>query len=172
MKTRYGWVLVLALVAVPVFGADEMRSLDWWIGEWGGEAAIRMGPGEPQQVLQTERVQSKLGGKVLVVEGLGRRKGADGAAGDIVHDALAVVTYDDKSKSYKLDAWTARDGHVAAWLEVGEKQSARWGFDTPQGGKIRYNISLTGQGEWHETGEFSRNGTDWMPFFEMTLKKR
>ena len=169
MKLRW---MVLFLVALPVFAADEMRKLDWWLGEWSGPASIQMGPGKPQQVLQTERVQSKLGGRVLLVEGLGKRKMDDGSAGEVVHDALAVVSYDEKAGKYVFDAWTARDGHVDAWLEVGEKQTATWGFDTPQGGRIRYSIRLTEAGEWNEIGEFSRDGNQWMKFFEMTLKKR
>lgn len=172
MKSRFGWILIVVLLAMPAFGADEMRALDWWLGEWSGEASFQMGPGQPQQVLQTERVQSKLGGKVLVVEGLGRRKLEDGGVGDVVHDAFGVVSFDEKSKKYQLDAWTAREGHVTAWLEVGEKSTARWGFDTPQGGKIRYSIDLTSKGEWHEVGEFSRDGAEWRRFFEMTLQKK
>jgi hypothetical protein len=169
MKLRW---LVLLVVALPAFAADEMRKLDWWLGEWSGPASIQMGPGKPQQVLQTERVQSKLGGRVILVEGLGKRRMEDGSAGEVAHEALAVVSYDEKTKKYVFDAWTARDGHVDAWLEVGEKQSATWGFDTPQGGKIRYSIRLTEAGEWNEIGEFSRDGNQWMKFFEMTLAKK
>lgn len=169
MKLRW---LILFVVALPVFGADEMRKLDWWLGEWSGPASIQMGPGKPQQVLQSERVQSKLGGRVIVVEGLGKRMMEDGSAGEVVHDALAVISYDEKAKQYVFDAWTARDGHVRAWLEAGEKQTAKWGFETPQGAKIRYSIQLTEAGEWSEIGEFSRDGTQWLKFFEMTLKKK
>jgi len=159
-------LLVILFLAVPVFAADEMKKLDWWVGEWSGNASIRMGPGEPQQVQQVERVQSKLGGRVLLIEGLG--KSGDKA----VHEALGVVSYDEKTKSYTFDAWTARDGHADAWITVGDDHTAKWGFDTPTGGKIRYAVKLTEAGEWNEIGEFSRDGTAWSKFFEMTLKKK
>jgi len=165
-------LFVVLFIAMPLFAADEMRKLDWWVGEWSGTASVRMGPGKPQQVVQSERVQSKLGGRVLLVEGLGKRRLEDGSAGEVVHDALAVVSYNEKTKKYEFDAWTAREGNVDAWLEVGEKNTATWGFDTPQGAKIRYTIRLTEKGEWHEVGEFSRDGNQWMKFFEMTLTRK
>lgn len=157
---------MILMLALPVFGADEMRKLDWLVGEWTGEAATQMGPGKREKAAMTERVQSKLGGRVLLIEGLGK-----GPAGEIVHDALAVASWDDATKKYRFDAWTARHGYVEAWLEVGEN-NARWGFDTPQGGKVRYTIARTENGQWRETGDFSRDGKQWMPFFEMTLTKK
>ena len=168
MKVR---IAILFLIALPLYAADEMRKLDWWIGEWKGEASVQMGPGKTEHALQTERVQSRAGGRVLVIEGLGKRKLEDGTAGDVVHDAFAVVSFNEKTKSYDFDAWTVRDGHVDAWLEPGDDHTAKWGFDTPQGGKIRFTIRLTDAGEWHEVGEFSRDGNQWTKFFEMTLRK-
>ncbi len=168
MKSR---IAILFLIALPLYAADEMRKLDWWIGEWKGEASITMGPGKTEHALQTERVQARAGGRVLMIEGLGKRKLEDGTAGDVVHDAFAVVSWNEKTKSYDFDAWTARDGHVKAWLEAGDDHSAKWGFDTPQGGKIRYTIRLTDAGEWHEVGEFFRGGDQWIKFFDMTLAK-
>jgi len=164
-------VLGLTLAFAPaLFAADEMRKLDFLLGDWKGEASIQMGPGKPQPALQTERVQSKLGGKALLVEGLGKRKLEDGTAGEVVHEALALLSWDEATKKYRFDAWTERAGYVEAWLEVADNKAV-WGFDTPQGGKIRYTIALNEKGQWHEAGEFSRDGTSWLPFFEMTLTK-
>lgn len=168
MKSR---IAILFLIALPLYAADEMRKLDWWIGEWKGEASIQMGPGKSTTALQTERVQSRAGGRVLFIEGLGKRKLEDGTAGEVVHDAFAVVSFDEKTKSYRFDAWTAREGYVDAWVEPGDDHSVKWGFDTPQGGKIRYTSRLDDAGEWHEIGEFSRDGKQWMKFFEMKLTK-
>lgn len=159
-------LLVVLFLAVPVFAADEMRKLDWWIGEWSGPASIQMGPGQPQQVQQTEKIQSKLGGRALLVEGLGRQ------GDEVVHQALGVVSYNERTKKYEFDAWTAREGHTDAWFEVGEKDSATWGFDTPSGAKIRYTLRRTEAGAWHEVGELSRDGKEWRKFFEMTLTKK
>jgi hypothetical protein len=121
-------------------------------------------------VLQAEHVAWKLGGKVLVIDGLGHRKNADGTAGEVVHEALGVISWDAQKKAYRFDAWTARDGYVAAWMNVADR-AATWGFDTPSGGKIRYTITPGAKGEWHETGEFSADGKAYVKFFEMTLRK-
>jgi hypothetical protein len=43
-----------------------------------------------------------------------------------------------------------------------------WSMDHPQAGHIRYAIRVKA-GRWSETGESSRDGVSWTPFFEMTL---
>ena len=166
MKIR---IAILFLLALPLYAADEMRKLDFLVGEWKGEASVQQGPGKGESALQTEVVRSKLGGKLLLIEGVGKRKLADGSAGDVVHDAVGVLTYDEALKKYRFHAWTLR-GYVEAWFEAGDN-SARWGFDTPDGGKIRYNLSLSDKGEWHEVGEYSRDGKQWFQTMEMRLQK-
>lgn len=171
MKIRLALVFLIALVVVPVYAADEMRKLDWLVGEWKGEAVVLGGPGKGETALQTERVQSRQGGKILVVEGLGKKKLADGTAGEVVHDAFGVIWYDEQAKKYEFNAWTAQRGYVDAWFEVIDDATARWGFDIPQGGKIRFTITRTEKGEWHEVGEFSPDGTRWFKSIEMKLTK-
>ena len=168
MKTR---IAILFLLAFPVFAADEMRKLDFLVGDWKGEAQVLSGPGRGEQAIQTETVRWKLGGKTLLVEGLGRKKLDGGTTGEIVHDALGVVWYDETARQFRFDAWTAARGHVDAWFEAGDDHSARWGFDVPEGGKIRFTISLTKEGQWHEVGEYSPDGTRWFKTMEMTLTK-
>lgn len=167
MKVRLALVF---LIALPVFAADELRKLDFLAGDWKGEAQVLSGPGKGEQAVQVETVRWKLGGKALLVEGVGRKKLEGGATGDIVHDALGVVWYDDAAKQYRFDAWTAAAGHVDAWFTVGDDHSAQWGFDVPTG-KIRFTITLNEKGQWHEVGEYSPDGTRWFRTIEMTLTK-
>ena len=61
------------------------------VGKWRGEGWMQMGPGEPQRAVSEETVEMRLDGLVLVVEGLHHAKLADGAAGKVVHHALAIV---------------------------------------------------------------------------------
>ncbi len=171
MHTRCTIILVLALLAAfSASAADEMKKLDFLVGEWEGEGWVQMGPGKKEYVFQYESVQTKLGGKVLLIDGLGKRKLENGSVGEVVHEALAVVSWDDAKKVYRFEAYTVQQGNVDATLDVREN-GAVWGFDTPQGGKVRYTITRTEKGEWNEVGEFSRDGTKWMKFFEMTLQK-
>lgn len=167
---RMAMLLIVLLTATLASGADEMKALDFMIGEWSGEATIQMGPGKPQVVIQTEKVTSKAGGKALLIEGLGRRKLEDGTAGEIVHDAVALVSWDKTRKTYRFDAHVAQQESVDTTLDVTAPNTAAWGLDTPHG-KVRYTISLTEKGEWNEIGEFSRDGAKWTRFFAMTLTK-
>jgi len=171
MKTRLLLAALAVLAALPSFAAnEEMRKLDFLVGEWTGEATVQMGA-RPERVLQTENVQAKLDGKVLVIEGLGRRKNADGTPGDVVHDALGVISWNEAKKNYRFATWLANRPDVEAAMEVTGPDQVKWWADTPNGGKMRYTISLTESGEWLETGEFSQDGVQFKPFFAMRLKK-
>jgi hypothetical protein len=163
--------LVSLLLATTVVASDEMKKVDFLIGEWQGEATIQMGPGKPQRVFQTETVQAKLGGKILLIEGLGRQKNDDGTSGEVVHQALAVVSWDEAKKTYRFSGYTAQYPAMETTLDVTDGPVAVWAMDVPNG-KTRYTITLTEKGEWHEVGEFSRDGSKWMKFFEMTLTKK
>lgn len=163
-------ILVLVLAASCAYGAEEMGKLDFLIGEWKGEAWMQMGPGKRSTVAQTEKVTAKAGGKVLLVEGLGRKKLEDGTIGEVVHDAIALISWDKAKNTYRFNAHVAQQESVDTTLDMTAPNTLVWGFDTPQG-KIRYTIRLNEKGQWNEIGEFSRDGANWMKFFEMTLTK-
>ncbi len=168
MKIR---IAILFVIALPLYAADEMRRLDFLVGDWKGEASVSSGPGKGENALQTETVRSKLGGKALLIEGIGRRELADGSAGDVVHDAVGMVWFDEATKKYRFNAWTAARGYVEAWFEVDGVNAARWGFDTPDGGKVRFTIALDEEGRWREVGEYSPDGNRWFKTMEMKLTK-
>ena len=167
---RVVMVLALVLAASCAYGAEEMGKLDFLIGEWKGEAWIQMGPNKRENVIQTEKVTPTAGGKVLLVEGLGRRKMEDGTAGDVVHDAIAMISWDKAKSTYRFIGHVAQQESVDSSLDMTAPNTLVWGMDTPQG-KVRFTIRLTEKGQWNEVGEFSRDGTNWMKFFEMTLTK-
>ena len=167
---RVVMVLALVLVASCAYGAEEMGKLDFLIGEWKGEAWIQMGPGKREHVIQTEKVTAKAGGKVLLVEGLGRKKLEDGTAGDAVHDAIALISWDKDKSTYRFIGHVAQQESVDTALDMTAPDTLVWGRDTPQG-KIRFTIRLNEKGQWSEVGEFSRDGTAWMKFMEMTLTR-
>jgi hypothetical protein len=167
---KFSRLLIILVAAMPLFAADEMKKLDFLVGEWKGEGWIQMGPGKPSYAIQTERVTPKAGGAALLIEGIGREKNEDGSAGKVVHDAVALLRWDDQAKQYRFSTAVAGRGSADPWLEVRGPNHVVWGMDTPQG-KIRYTITLTEKGEWFEIGEYSRDGEKWTKFFEMTLTK-
>ncbi|HEX7707642.1 MAG TPA: hypothetical protein VF701_14390 [Thermoanaerobaculia bacterium] len=159
--------LLLVTISAAAGPNEEMRKLDFLIGEWEGEATVRMG-GQTHHVLQFEKVQSKLDGKVLLIEGLGRQKGEDGAAGEVVHNAMAVVSWDESRKLHRFATWLSNREGGEMTLRVTGKNEAVW--QTPDG-RMRYTIRLDDEGRWYETGEFTRDGEKWEPFIEMLLSK-
>ena len=162
-------ILILDFHAVPAFPADEMKKLDFLVGEWKGEAWYQLGP-KREYALQHETITPKAGGTALLIEGNGRRKMEDGSAGEVVHDALAMLRWDEQAKQYRFSTAVAGRGTAEPTFEMTGPNKAVWTMAVPQG-KMRYTISLTEKGEWFEIGEFSRDGEKWSKFFEMTLQK-
>ena len=149
---------------------QEMKRLDFLIGEWKGEGWTEYVPGQRRASPITERVQSKLGGMILLVEGLGTKKDPGTQEEVVTHSALGIIAYDPSAKLYRLRSYLV-DGRStdaeASFVEGG----FQWRFKAPQGTNIRYTIKLTEKGEWFEKGEMSPDGQNWRQFHEMTLQK-
>lgn len=165
---------LLALLAVPAAAqpSGPMVPLAFLAGEWEGEGWIVLGPDQRHNFVQHETVTPKLGGDVLLIEGVGR------AAEDtsrVVHNALAVLAYDPAVERYLMRAFRADgpDGTQPVEADVTVEGGALvWAFEAPQAGRIRYTIREDEAGRWHEVGEISQDGgATWFPFFEMTLTK-
>lgn len=135
-------------------------------GTWEGEAWYREGPGAPDTIRQVERVEARLDGVVLLVEGTGRA-----ADGRVVHHAFATLGWDPDLQEYVMTAWLA-DGSRTVAETAFEDGVFTWGFDVPDGPRIRFRISSPAQGVWREDGEISMDGgSTWFPFFGMTLHR-
>jgi hypothetical protein len=150
---------------------EAMAKLDWLAGTWTGEAWVEMQPGQRQTSQVVETVERKLGGLILLVQGVGTEPKADGSGRDIVHDALGVIAYDPGAAAYRFRAWRMPGGYYTDSPAVVGSQNLEWSMETPQG-KIRYRIKLDEEKRWFETGEFSRDGTTWKKFFEMKLDRK
>lgn len=156
----------------PVPGAaarDAIGKVAFLEGRWKGEASYDMGPRGTQVVLQSETVESRLGGAALLVHGVGKSRAADGQPERVVHEAIGVIYHDEASKGLKILAIKA-DGASTTSDLVPEAGGWRWGLSTPRG-RVRYTISQPNPGQWHEVGEFSPDGATWRKFFEMRLEK-
>jgi len=81
-----------------------------------------------------------------------------------------VVSYDDKAKRYRFQAFTGRGNYEDAEAKVSDGK-LEWGMNIPQFGDVRYTIKLDDKGRWFEVGEVSRDGKAWRQFFEMTLQR-
>lgn len=149
---------------------EKMKVFANWVGHWKGEGAMQVGPGEPKTSVVDEHIQFKLDGTIVLVEGIGKATDDSGKE-QVVHHALAVLSFDQQSGEYKFRSYLQDGRSTDAWLKVVGKDQYQWGFDTPRG-KIRYSIAIDpAENTWHETGEFSSEGATWRKFFEMNLTK-
>jgi hypothetical protein len=128
---------------------------------------------DPAHILitQTENVQFRLDGVVLLVEGIGRGKLPGKDEEGVLFNALGVMSYDAQAKKYKVKAYRSEGQSVDADMTLTEKGFI-WGFKEPQRGlEVKYTLTVTPKGEWHEIGEFSQDGKTWTKFIEMTLTR-
>jgi hypothetical protein len=154
----------------PAAQRDSMKKLDFLVGEWKGEGWMEFVPDQRQTFKGTEIVQPKLDGLLLAIEG--QHRGKIGGKGEevVIHSAFALVSYDDKAKRYRFQAFTGRGNHEDTEAKVTDKQLI-WGMSIPEFGDVRYTIKLDEKGRWFEVGEVSKDGKEWRKFFEMTLER-
>lgn len=179
MKTSITLSLILFTMAVgnapaqshQLGSKEKMHVFASWAGHWQGEGWMQMGPGQRHSSRVDEYITYKLDSTLILVEGIG--KVTDSTQQErIVHEALALLNYDQFTQQYKFRTFL-RDGRgTDAWLKIIGANKFQWGFEIPTGGQTRYTLTIDPQqGTWKEIGEFSRDGNTWMNFFEMNLKK-
>ncbi len=121
-----------------------MKKLAFLAGHWTGEATVTLGSGPPVALQQSEAVQFKLDGLLLLIEGTGR----DVRTGAVVFNALATIAFDEASKTYRIRAFN--DGnYVDTEFEVREK-GFEWGF-TSGPVVVKNSMTLDPAGQWIET---------------------
>lgn len=178
--TRVALPVVFLLAAVPAAaqppGAanrEALKKLDFLAGKWKGDATVTLGPMGKQAVSQTEDVQYRLGGTVLLIEGKGTGKLPGKDKEGVVFNALAVVSHDAQSGKYSIKAYRAEGQSVEATLTLSDSgKGFVWGFKEPtRGTEVRYTMTLTDKDQWHEVGEYTLDGKAWTKFIEMTLTR-
>lgn len=168
-------LLLVALTAPPAPAADPpagtddpvlaaMKSLPPLAGTWEGGGWIRQGPGEPVRFVGEETVETRLDGRVVVIDG----KHWTPDRSQVVHHAFAVLSHDPETKAYRFRTHLANrpGGDFPAYLENG---ALIWEMLSPAG-KTRFTIRIEGD-RWHEVGHIERDGKVHQ-FFEMELKRK
>jgi len=142
-----------------------MKKLAFLVGQWSGEARVQSSPGEELLLRQSEDVQYKLDGLLLLVEGTGRNQ-SDGA---VAFRALATIGFDDTTGVYRMRAYTG--GRVTdAELKLAENgRGFDWGFSAGPA-KISYVMRLNEKGEWSEVGEMKFGDQPARKIVEMTVR--
>jgi hypothetical protein len=124
---------------------EAMRKLLFLAGRWSGAVAIVRGPVEALHLTQTEDVEYKLDGLVLLIEGK-----STSADGKVLFRALATIAYDDASHTYRFRAYNG--GHYLDTELSVPANGFSWSF-TVGPANIVNTMHLTGKGEWYEVTE-------------------
>jgi hypothetical protein len=145
-----------------------MSKLQFLVGSWTGEARLFRGPGEPIVLTQTEDVQFKLDGLLLLIEGVGRSQ----ADGKPLLQALGVVSYDDASGTYTMRAFNdGRFLETEVKLTADGGKSLAWGFSF---GEIRTHsvLRLEDNGDWTEAHEITIGSKPAVKFMDLRVSPR
>jgi hypothetical protein len=150
----------------PLSGAaaqrEAMKKLAFLSGHWSGSVSIWRGAGEPLKLTQTESVQYKLDGLVLLIEG--QSAGTDGKP---QFQALATVSYDDTAHSYRFRAYN--EGHYVDTELTVNSDGFAWGFNAGPA-KIQNTMHLTAKGDWEESTDVTFGGSPPHRSVEMLLE--
>ena len=106
---------VKAQLSVSPDHQAQMGKLDFLTGSWTGEGWIQMGPQGKEDFTQTEQIQKKLDGTLLMIEGLGKSKGSEEK---VVHNAFAIISYDQQNGSYRFQSYLADGRQVEGGAQV------------------------------------------------------
>jgi hypothetical protein len=142
---------------------QAMQKLAFLAGHWSGPITIVRGPGEPLKATQSEDVQFKLDGLVMLVEGK-----STASDGKVEFSALAAISYDDSTKTYRFRAY--HDGQYIDTELTVTATGFSWGF---QGGPAHVvnTMHLTEKGEWQESTSVNMENAPPRQVVDMLLKR-
>ncbi|KAA6463242.1 hypothetical protein DYQ86_07965 [Acidobacteria bacterium AB60] len=143
-----------------------MAKLAFLLGRWSGHAHVLRGPGEPVLLAQTEEAQYKLDGLVLMIEGIGRTVPANNP----VLQAVAIVSYDDESQTYRMRAFN--DGRfLESELNLLENDKGlTWGFSLGEF-QTRSVLEINEDGEWTERAELTIGSQPPKRLMDLTVRR-
>ena len=134
----------------------KIKKLDFMVGNWKGNGWM-MGRNGKSDFEQTERIQFKLDSTAILIEGKGLSNGK------VIHDALAILTYDKNEENYSFRSYLPSGQNAEFKAELINNKLHWYPNDN-----VRYIIWLDENDNWYETGEY-KQGENWNQFFEMTL---
>lgn len=135
------------------------------IGNWAGEGWTMLGPDNRVEFTQTEIIEAKANGHVVVVEGFGTNK----ETGVLTFQSFGLFSFDLINNKYQFTAYQTSGYSVSVEPELSD-DGFRWGFDTGRG-LVRFTAQIT-ETNWSQIGEFSPDGGEnWFQNFEMNLTK-
>jgi hypothetical protein len=140
-----------------------MQKLAFLAGKWSGPLTVFRGPGQPLHLTQTENIQYKLDGLVLLIEG----RSVD-AEGKTEFEALATVAYDDAAHTYHFRAYNA--GRYVDTELTALPNGFSWAYSSGPA-HVANTMHLTPKGEWAETTDVAVGANPPFRSVDMLLKR-
>lgn len=149
---------------------EHMAQLRFLQGTWQGSGWMEWQPGQRSSFSGSEKVETRLDGLILIVEGQHTVRIPNEGTERVIHHALGVLSWDEAAGHYRFDTRLI-DGYSAAG--TGRMQDGKfvWSPGKSNGMETRYTIGLDDEGRWSEIGERSQDGKTWKQFFAMTLER-
>ena len=95
----FNFSLLIAQPTISQNHLDAMAKLEFLVGDWKGNGWMYVQGGQKISFEQTEKVQWKLDNSILLIEGKGLSEGK------IVHDALAIISFNPNQSSYQFQSY-------------------------------------------------------------------
>ena len=177
---RCRWFLTLvalswlgnACAQMPRASAEKLEAtakLDMMVGHWKGRGWWEFTPGNRREFDSEEHVHKRAGGTAF--ELLGLHTMDRGGQPVVVHDAFAMLWYDERAKRYLMKS-AIQTGMIHEFEITLTPTGYTWshpGFDGK--GTVRY-VATIGPASWKEVGESSADGREWKQVFEMSLTRQ
>jgi len=138
---------------------SKISELSFMVGNWEGTGWMAGREGK-SNFDQTEEIEFKLDSTAILIEGKGS------ANGKVVHNALAILTYNKAEDNYTFRSFLPSGQNAEFKAELIDKKLYWYPTES-----VRYIIWLNDNGQWYEKGEYKR-GENWSQFFEMTLDRK
>ena len=142
---------------------EAMRKLSFLAGSWTGPVTVVRGP-EPLHLTQTEQVEYKLDGLVLLIDG--KSTDSDGKSS---FEALATDSYDEATHAYHFRAYNG--GHYIDTELTVLPDGFSWGFKAGPADIVN-TMHLTAKGEWSEQTVATMGTNPPMHAVDMLLTKQ
>jgi len=145
---------------------ERMAPFGWLIGEWRGSGWTLTPEGKRHSFESHELVTPKLSGNAILIEG---KHHEPGQPERIVHDALAMITWDSRANAYRFRSALAK-GMGGDFSIEPTANGFTWSIPSP-GGTITYSVTHA-NGVWTERGRRKAADGRETDFFEMTLRRQ
>jgi hypothetical protein len=131
---------------------EAMKKFEFMVGQWSGDATVMRGPAGKITFTQTENVEMKLDGLVMLVEGKGTA-----TDGKVMFQALGMISYDEAAKQYRFRAFNDGRYMDTELTPASDGKGFQWGLNFGPA-KMHYTMQLNDKGEWVETGDLLMEG--------------